>query len=803
MLKNKAFSFINLTGLTIGLTSFLLIALYVFDELTFDGFHKNADNIYRIVESRTFTGGKTTKTTGSGFQVSERGKESIPEIKNAARLSIFGRANVTSGDDKTNVFYEDYISASPGFLTVFSFPLLYGDRNSALTAPNSVIITEESAKKYFGTSNATGKLLFVDRDSVPLKITGVLKDFPANSSISFNLAVSEATILKNDNARNFVANDWSSGAFSTYFMLNDKTNIPGLNTKIDQLIAANHKADAGFQSNIQLQALKDVHFYSGDIDGYSGKRGSIFYIYVFIIIACFVIFIACINYMNLTTARFTNRGKEIAIRKVAGASRLSLTRQFLAEALLVTVFSVILSIGLVNILLPAFNAFTEKSLTLNLHNDYRIYTGIAGVIILVTAAAGLYPAVFQSGLNPLSLLKSKVQLNPGNISLRRVLVVLQFTISITLIAATIIIYQQMQYVNNKDMGFDKDNLVVIDINSGKVRRSAATIKDEYAKLAQVKSVTVTSRVPGEWKNIPSVKVSDGMNNTTSEKDMYFLGVDDQFLSTYNIQLLKGRNFFSAGNADSASVLINEAAAKALGITDAGGQLITISSANYGGDLNRFDKPIVSTVAGIVKDFNFQSLHEPLAPIVLGFQNNPVQSIDYFTVKLGGGNADATLKQLDAILHRIDQNHLFEYHFLDKQWELLYREDSIRQTIFFVMALLAIFIAALGLLGLTTYAAEQRIKEIGIRKVLGASVGGIVLMLSKDFLKLVVIASVIAFPVAWFSMSKWLEDFAYRININWWVFILSAAAAVIIALLTISFQAVKAAMANPVKSLRTE
>lgn len=586
-------------------------------------------------------------------------------------------------------------------------------------------------------------------------------------------------------------------------MLNDKTNIPGLNTKIDQLIAANHKADAGFQSNIQLQALKDVHFYSGDIDGYSGKRGNVFYIYVFIIIACFVIFIACINYMNLTTARFTNRGKEIAIRKVAGASRLSLTRQFLAEALLVTVFSVILSIGLVNILLPAFNAFTEKSLTLNLHNDYRIYTGIAGVIILVTAAAGLYPAVFQSGLNPLSLLKSKVQLNPGNISLRRVLVVFQFTISITLIAATIIIYQQMQYVNNKDMGFDKDKLVVIDINSGKVRRSAATIKDEYAKLAQVKSVTVTSRVPGEWKNIPSVKVSDGMNNTTSEKDMYFLGVDDQFLSTYNIQLLKGRNFFSAGNADSASVLINEAAAKALGITDAAGQLITISSANYGGDLNRFDKPIVSTVAGIVKDFNFQSLHEPLAPMVLGFQNNPVQSIDYFTVKLGGGNADATLKQLDAILHRIDQNHLFEYHFLDKQWELLYREDSIRQTIFFVMALLAIFIAALGLLGLTTYAAEQRIKEIGIRKVLGASVGGIVLMLSKDFLKLVVIASVIAFPVAWFSMSKWLEDFAYRININWWVFILSAAAAVIIALLTISFQAVKAAMANPVKSLRTE
>ncbi|MBX3238588.1 MAG: ABC transporter permease [Chitinophagaceae bacterium] len=803
IIKNKAFSFINITGLTIGLTSFLLIVLYVFDELTFDGFHKNSDNIYRIVEQRTFADGKTTKTTGAGFQVSERAKTDIPEIENAARLSVFGRANVISGDDKANVFYEDYIVANADFLKLFSFPLLYGERNNALTAPNSVILTEESAKKYFGTLNAIGKILFVNDESLPLTVTAVLKDFPSNSSIFFNLAVSESTILKNDITRNFVANDWSSGAFSTYFMLNNKTSIPDLNTKLDQLIAANRTADAGFQSYIQLQALKDVHFYSGDIDGFSGKRGNIMYIYVFIIIACFIIFIACINYMNLTTARFTNRGKEIAIRKVAGASRLSLAKQFLAEALLVTVFSFILSVGLVHVLLPAFNVFTEKSLSLILHNDYLIWTGLAVVIILVTVVAGLYPAVFQSRLNPLSLLKSRIHLNPGNISLRRVLVVFQFTISITLISATIIIYQQIQYVNNKDMGFDKEKLVVIDINSGKVRNGAATIKDEYAKLTQVRSVTVTSRVPGEWKVIPSVKVREGMNSTASEKDMYFLGVDDQFLSTYNIQLLKGRNFFSSGNADSASVLINETAAKALGITDAAGQIVTISSVSYGCDLNKFEKPVISTVAGIVKDFNFQSLHEPLAPMVLGFQNNPIQSIDYFTVKLGGGDVDATLKRLDGILHRIDQSHLFEYHFLDQQWELLYREDSIRQTIFFAMALLAIFIAALGLLGLTTYAAEQRVKEIGIRKVLGASVGGIVVMLSKDFLRLVLIASVIAFPVAWFSMSKWLEDFAYRININWWVFILSAAAAVAIALVTISFQAIKAALANPVKSLRTE
>lgn len=801
--KNKTFSFINIAGLTIGLTSFLLIALYIFDELTFDRFHKNADNIYRIVENKTYTGGKTAKTTGAGFQVSERGKAELPGIKNAARMAIFGRTNVASGDNRTNVFYEDYIAGNSSFLNVFSFPLLYGDRNTALTEPNTVVITEASAKKYFNTSNAVGKLLFIDTDSVPFRVTGVLKNFPANSSISFNLVVSEASVLKDADTKQFVAGDWTSGAFATYFLLNNNTNIQALNTKLDNLIAANHKNDTDVESNIQLQALKDVHFYSGDIEGYSGKKGNITYIYVFLIVACFIIFIACINYMNLSTARFTNRGKEIAIRKVSGATRISLTKQFLAEALLVTVFAVVLSIVLANILLPTFNAFTEKNLTINIHTDYRIWIGIVVVVSVVTLLAGLYPALFQSGLNPLSLLKSKIQLGRGNISLRRSLVVFQFAVSIILIAATIIIYQQMQYVNDKDMGFDKDKLVVVDINSGKVRRGAATIKDEFAKLAQVRSVAVTSRVPGEWKTIPTVKVNAGNNKTVSEKDMYFLGVDDQFLSTYNIRLLKGRNFFSSGNADSSAVLINETAAKELGITNALGHAITIPSVNFGGDFAALDKPFVATVAGIVKDFNFQSLHEPLAPMVLGFQKNPIHSIDYFTVKLTGANVDAALKKMDAILHSIDQDHLFEYHFLDKQWDLLYRDDRIRQTIFLVIALLAILIAALGLLGLTIYAAEQRVKEIGIRKVLGASVSNIVLMLSKDFLKLVLVASVIAFPVAWFSMHKWLEDFAYRININWWVFVLSALAAIIIAIVTISFQAIKAAMANPVKSLRTE
>jgi len=426
------------------------------------------------------------------------------------------------------------------------------------------------------------------------------------------------------------------------------------------------------------------------------------------------------------------------------------------------------------------------------------------MIILVTLLAGLYPALFQSGLNPLSLLKSKIQLGRGNISLRRSLVVFQFMISIVLIAATIIIYEQMQYVSKKDLGFDKEKLVVIDINSGAIRRSAAAVKSEFSKIPQVTSVAMTSTVPGAWKIIPSVKVNRDNSNPTSGKDMYFFGVDDQFLSTYKIRILKGRNFFSSGHADSSTVLINETAAKELGINDALGQPLTILSAKFGSD-NRtaVEKPFTVTIAGIVKDFNFQSLHEPLAPMVIGFEKSLGMSFGYFTVKFTGGDIDASLKKMNAVLHSIDQDHLFEYHFLDKQWELLYREDKIRQTIFVVIALLAIFIAALGLLGLTIYAAEQRVKEIGIRKVLGAGVGGIVLLLSKDFLKLVLIAAVMAIPVSWYFMHKWLEDFAYRITINLWVFVLSALAAILIAMATICSQVVRAAIANPVKSLRTE
>jgi len=790
LIKNKVFSFINIFGLMIGLTSFLLISLYIFDELTFDRFHKNADNIYRIIEWKTPPEGKQIKLGSVAYQISEKAKSDFAEIKDAARITALGRVNVATLEN-TNVFYEDFRIANPGFLTTFDFELLHGDRRTALTAPFSVIVTEETAKKLFGTSDVVGKAIKADRDSVPYTITAVLKNFPVNSHLSFNLCFSEASIIHPD-FKKFISADWNSNTFPSYLLLNDKTDPHSLEIKINNLVAANHKKELSGKPDFTLQALPDIHFYSNGIEGNSGS-GNIRYIYIFSIIAFFVLLIACINYINLTTARFANRAKEIAVRKVAGASRENLTAQFLTEAFVVTGIALVLALILVKVLLPAFNSFTEKQLNLGVETDYRIWVGITIIIIFVGLISGIYPALFQSGFKPLSLLKSKVNVGNSNLSMRRSLVVCQFSISIIMIVATMVVYMQMQYVNKKDMGFNKEQLLVIDINSGKVRRGAETIKTEFLKLSQVQDVSVTSRVPGEWKDIPKMKVKHQNLKSNEGNDMYFLAGDDAFLKTYEITLAGGRNFIKGSLADSASIIVNETAAKQLGITKPSDQIIEIA----------LEKPFYARIIGIVKDFNFQSLREPVAPMLIGFQKNPIQNIDYFTVRVAPQNVGETLRQMEAIIHGIDQKHLFEYHFLDKQWNLFYREDKIRETLFLIVALLTILIACLGLFGLATYAAQQRIKEIGIRKILGASVTNIVSMLSKDFLKLVMIASGVAFPVAWWAMNNWLQDFAYHISIQWWIFAVAGGLAILIALITISFQAIRAAISNPVNSLRTE
>lgn len=797
--KNSIYSFINIFGLTIGLICFLLIALYVFDELTYDLFHKKADWIYRVVEHKVSAEGKESKVAAVAYNVSEVAKKELPEVIEATRLSMLGRVNV-SNPENTNVFYESFYLADASFFTIFDFPFIQGDAATALKEPYSVVLTNETAKKLFGNEDIVGKHLVTDRDSVPYNITGVVS-IPNNSHIKFNALFSESTLNSSEDFRNFLINDWSSNTFVSYLQLSSNASTETA-SKVNGLVASKRKADQSIKNNFLLQPLKDIHFYSNGIEGDTGRQGNITHIYVFGIVALFVLLIACINYMNLATARFAGRSKEIAVRKVAGANKKNLLSQFMAEAFLVTAISLLLALICIKLILPSFNAFAEKELNFGFNTDFRIWFGILVIIVLVSLLSGIYPAFFQSGLKPYLLLKNKIE-TKGSLSIRKTLVVFQFSLSIIMIIATIIVFQQLRYIDTKDMGFNKEQLLIVDINSGLVRRSAETIKTEFSKIGGVENVSATSRVPGEWKVIPKAKIKTAHITALEGESVYYIAADDKFLPTFKIKLQKGRNFLASNLSDSSAVLINQSAATLLNIKEPSEQFIEIPSVAFSGNVSELRQPFRARVVGIVNDFNFQSLREKIAPMVIGYSNNPVHNIDYFTARVNTNNYATVLKQMEDILARIDKEHLFEYNFLDKQWENFYREDEKRKVIFFAVALMTILIACLGLFGLSTYTAQQRTKEIGIRKVLGASISSIIALLSKDFLKLVLIAAVFAFPVAWWFMYNWLQDFEYRINISIWVFVLAAFTAVAIALFTIGFRAIKAALMNPAKSLRTE
>ena len=788
-----------------GIACFLVIALYIFDELTFDSFHRNAENIYRVVEERTSETGTQTKVASVSYQVAQQAPAQLPGVVRATRISVRGRVLVKSKPGDKGFQEENWI-VHPDFLKMFDFKMLFGDRATALDAPKSLVITAETAIKYFGTTDVVGKTLSPGRDTNFCNITGVLENFPANSHIRFNMMTGESS-MTGEGYKNFINNDWSSNAFFTFIQIDPTADPNKLSKQLEQMLVAQRKDSKVPPSKIFLQPLKQIHFYSGDIESASARTGirpggNIMQIYIFSIVAIFVLVIACINYINLTTARFSNRAKEIAVRKVVGAERRSIIFQFLSEAMLMTLIALVLAIVMVKLALPFFNQFSGKDLQLGFDMDYRIGIGIVCIALLVGILSGIYPAFIQSRFRAFTLLKSKVSFGKGSLSIRQSLVVFQFTLSIIIIVATIVVYQQLKYVNTKDMGFKKDQLVVIDINSGAVRRAAPMLKSEYEKIPGVTNVCASSRVPGEWKVLPKVKVQHQADAAGSQ-DMYFIGADASFLETFAIKTVSGRNFINNGNADSTAIIINETAAKLLGISSANEQIISIPSTDWGGDVEKLDEPFVARVIGIVKDFNFRSLHEPIAPLVISYQNNPIHPLDYYTAKVSPENLGASLKRMEEIMRTVDRGHLFEYNFLDNQWNLFYKEDQKRQTIFLGIAIMTILVACLGLFGLVTYAAERRIKEIGIRKVLGASVGGIVSLLSVDFIKLVGIAAIIALPVSWWAMNEWLQNFAYRINIEWWIFLMASILAMLVAVVTVGLQAIKVAIANPIKALRSE
>ncbi|MBE7170559.1 MAG: ABC transporter permease [Williamsia sp.] len=809
LLRNKLYTAINIAGLTFGLSCFLLTGLYLFDELTFDQQHSRASRIYRVIENKN-DNGESTAIAAAGYKLSEESKRSIAGVENATRFQRTGRANILNPENPSVFFQETVTIADENLLKIFDFPLVAGDKSTALKEPYSIIINEDLALRLFNKTDVVGKLLQFSHLQAPLKITGVLKNPSRNSSFDFSSVMSESSDYNSEFFKQVQATDWLSNNFTTYVLLKPGTNEKTVATEISKLVHASYKAPAGTLFSFRLQPLTDVHLDSKDIvDGARNSnveaisQGNPLYIKIFSFIALFVLLIAGINYMNLTTASASGRLKEIGVRKAVGALKSNLVRQFLFESLVVTLISFFLSVGVVNVLFPSFNQFLDKHLSLGFSTDYRAWLYAISFAVLIGFLSGSYPALMLSRYQPVSLLKRLKSRSSGDLSLRKGLVVFQFTVSVVIIITTIVLIMQVRYMNHTDLGFNKDLLVVIDVNTGKARTNFEAVKTEMARLAAVKGVSATSRVPGEWKTYRTVKIKSS-GSIPDEKQAYLFGADKDFLETFEIKLLKGRNFDQP--SDSNTVMLNETAARMLGINEPAGQPVQIPSYSRGEAFrpvypNKI--PFAPTVIGIVKDFHFQTLHDKIEPLVLAYNNNPIHDIDYYTVRIVPADIQGTLNQLKQIMVNNDKNDPFEYHFLDQQLALFYVDDARRQTILVWIAVATIFIACLGLFGLATYSAEQRVKEIGLRKVLGATVLNLTALLSKDFLKLVFIANGIAFPIAWWASSKWLQEYAYHVNVQWWIFAVAGIAACLCALFTVSYQAIRAAIANPVKSLRAE
>src|SRR5688572_5216920 len=805
--KSKLYTSLNIAGLTFGISCFLLIGLYVFDELTFDEQHSKANRIYRVVEHKNVNGEATT-IAAAGYKPAEESKKSIAEVENTTRIQRMGRANIFSSENPANFFQETVTVADENFLQIFDFPMILGERRTALQEPNTIIINEDLAKRLFNKTDVLGKTLqFSFIESTPLKITGIVKNHPRNSSFDFSSVISEVTFLADTSYKNRLDRDWLSNNFSVYALLRSNVNAKAVSEKMTRLVHDNFQTPAGTNFSFSLQPLKDIHLNSkGIVDGARNSnvdailQGSTFYIKVFSFIALFVLLIAGINYMNLTTARASARLKEIGVRKSVGAFQSHLIRQFLFESLLVTFISFLLALCVVNLLLPAFNQFTNKQLSLGFSSDYRIWLFAIAFVIIIGLLSGSYPALLLSRFKPVLLLKGFKLQNRTDLTLRKALVIFQFTISVVMIIGTIVLFLQVRYLNHANLGFNKDLLVVIDVNTNKARSNFEAVKNEMAKIPAVKNVSVTSRVPGEWKSFRTIKIKN-IGNTDEHKVAYMFGADKDFVKTFEVKLLKGRNFDSPN--DSACIIINETAAKMLGITEPSGQIVEIPAMSRGAAFANLNTPFTPRVIGIVKDFHFQSLRDKIEPLILAYNNNPLHVIDYYSARIESKDVQGTLDKLKAVMVNNDKDDPFEYHFLDEQLALFYVEDERRQTLLIWVALATIFIACLGLFGLATYSAEQRVKEIGVRKVLGATVVNLASLLSKDFLKLVLIANGIAFPIAWWATKEWLQEYAYHVNVEWWVFGLAGISAIVIALLTVSYQAIRAAISNPVKSLRTE
>jgi putative ABC transport system permease protein len=811
--RNKVSSIINISGLAIGLACVLLIGMYVKDELSYDCFFDGANRIYRVnthekMGNDEFIAGHTPPPVGLTLL------NNIPEVASYTRIFKPGNEIIhfVSKGQKSSLTEKSLLSVDSNFLQFFSYPLVEGNRATCLNGPNSVVLTERAAKKYFGNTSAIGKNLVFDEYATSFTVTAVLKDLPVQSSLQFEVLQSNVGMppVKRFNW------SWVWLQMGTYIKLkpnvtNDAATLQRIEAKFPAMIRQNAATafkrigqpfdefiKKGGKYELILQPLTDVHLYSADIGNRFFPQSDIKYVYIFSAIALFIILLACVNFMNLATAQSAKRAKEIGIRKVLGSERKQLIGQFIAEAFLYTLFAAIISVVIVVLCLPAFNQLAAKSLNLSAFFNFSTGAGLMALIILTALLAGSYPAFFLTSFKPVAVLKGNgdIKTSVGGFFTRNALVVFQFTVSTALIVCTMVVYKQLLYNQSKDLGFNKENVLIV-ANANRLDKSEESFRQELLRLPGVANASISTSLPTQSSFTDSyIPESTADNVTAAEKNVQLSSfiVDEAFVPTLKLQMLNGRNF-SKAFSDSASVILNETAAKQMGWKNPIGKSITYPGGNN----------VKFKIIGILKDFNTESLHIPVLPFALFYITSGTYSnnTSYVAVRLKPGDYNKAISSIQNKWKAFMPDNPFEYSFMDEEFNALYRTDQTMGKVFTVFTFLSLTVACLGLLGLAMYTAERRTKEIGIRKVLGASVQNVVSMLSKDFLKLVIIASVIAFPIAWYAMSRWLLDFAYHTEINWWIFAMAGAITVIIALATVSFQSIKAAVMNPVKSLRSE
>ncbi|WP_121810067.1 ABC transporter permease [Mucilaginibacter kameinonensis] len=791
--RHKFISFINISGLTIGLTCCLLILTYIVKELSYDKFNHNAPNIYRV--SRSFNTADGVVNLHLGAVAPPFGpllKNEFPDIKKVTRLFPNGDV-VLRYKDKLLTEKGSYF-ADENFLSFFDLKTVAGDPKTALSEPYTVMMTEDMARKYFGNEDPMNKEIRLD-NQFNFKVTGIFKPFPANSQMHPQMLISFNTL--NDDkvyGRNALATNWGNNSFFTYLLLPDNYNIDRISSQfpafIDKYMNSPGQPRQSKFTQLHIQRFLDIHLHS-HLDDEVEQNGDIKRVYIFSAIALFILLIACINYMNLSTARSTLRAKEIGIRKVIGAQQKEIITQFLSESVLITYFSLALALILTWALLPLINQLSELDLSISSLFQPSILTAVLLLPLVIGLISGIYPAIFMSSFKPIKVLKGILKVGSGNISFRKVLVVVQFSISIILIVATTIVFQQLRYIQTKSLGFNKDHLVTL---KGIPANQFEAFRADILRDPAIKDIGRSSRIPsGRLLDDQGVSVFDGDKPLPVKADIKCINADYGFISTYGIRMAAGRNFSREFATDSNNFVINSSAVSVLGWKSPENAIG--KNMSYGG--------VKGKVIGVVKDFHFESLHQNIIPLLMempSFANNNYGKV---TVKIDGNHVNSALATLEQTWKKYQSETPFEYSFLDERFQKLYNSEQEQGNLFTIFSCLAIFIACLGLFGLSAFTISQRVKEIGVRKVLGASIPQIVTELSKDFLKLVIVAAVIALPIAWYAMSKWLLDFAFRVSIQWWVFVMAGVIALIIAFATISYQSIKAAMANPVKSLRSE